>query len=157
MLSLFSYMLMIFIVFFWGFRVFVSYAYAASMEFAFQPIDPTMELIVLFAVLPCFALIIKRNLIGATLYVGVYVSYFGTELYNIITQIMAGQVGVVTYSNLAATAVGVILPILVFLDILFNKNMKTSVGSNKKTDWFYKNKDYDREFDERADRNQYKF
>ena len=27
----------------------------------------------------------------------------------------------------------------------------------KKTDWFFQNKDFDRQYDERADRNQYKF
>ena len=155
MLSLYSYMLMIFVVMFWGFRVFVSYAFAASMDFAFQPINPTTELIILFAVLPCFALMVKRNLIGATLYLGLYVSYFGTDLYNQITQM--SQTGMASYNNIIASSAGVILSVLVFLDILLNKNMKTSIKSSKKTDWFYKNKDYDREFDERADRNQYKF
>ena len=43
-----------------------------------------------------------------------------------------------------------------FLDILVNKNR--SLGKdNKSGDWFYKNEAFDREFDERADRNQYKF
>ena len=28
---------------------------------------------------------------------------------------------------------------------------------DKKTDWFYKNEQFDRKFDERADRNEYKF
>ena len=33
---------------------------------------------------------------------------------------------------------------------------KNSGGNNKKTDWFYGNKDFDRKYDERADKNQYK-
>ena len=34
--------------------------------------------------------------------------------------------------------------------------IKTVYEEEKKTDWFYKNEKYEREFDERADRNQYK-
>lgn len=44
---------------------------------------------------------------------------------------------------------------LTFLDILVNKNRNLGSGT-KKADWFYKNEDYDRKFDERADRNQYR-
>ena len=29
--------------------------------------------------------------------------------------------------------------------------------NKRKTDWFYKNEQFDRQFDDRADRNQYKF
>ena len=116
MASLFSYLLTIFAVFFWIFRVIVSLAYSLSWDFAFQPINPQLEIVVLFATLPCLFLVVKRNLIGATVYLGMYVAYF---------------------------------------DILLNKD-RTAGRKYKKTDWFYTNKDYDREFDERADRNQYR-
>ena len=42
------------------------------------------------------------------------------------------------------------------MDIFFNKEGKGK-DSDKKTDWFYTNEQYDREIDERADKNQYKF
>ena len=38
---------------------------------------------------------------------------------------------------------------------MFNKNRKGSTKDNK-TDWFYATDKDEREFDERADRNQYK-
>ena len=50
---------------------------------------------------------------------------------------------------------GIVIPTLTFLDILFNKSRKGK-GGDKNTDWFFTNKDYDREFDERSDRNQYR-
>ena len=42
------------------------------------------------------------------------------------------------------------------MDIFLNKDRKGSTR-DKKTDWFYTNKDYDRKLDDRADKNQYKF
>ena len=59
-------------------------------------------------------------------------------------------------ANILLTFVGVIVPFLTFIDVLVNRNRNLG-GGDKKSDWFYKNSAYDREFDERADRNQYKF
>lgn len=155
MASLFSYLLTIFAVFFWIFRVIVSLAYSLSWDFAFQPINPQLEIVVLFATLPCLFLVVKRNLIGATVYLGMYVAYFGTELFNIITGIVNGQNGIGNFMNALVIFIGILIPLLLFFDILLNKD-RTAGRKDKKTDWFYTNKDYDREFDERADRNQYR-
>ena len=45
--------------------------------------------------------------------------------------------------------------ILKKLNVLLDKNRKAH-PVDKKTVWFYKNEQYDRKFDERADRNQYR-
>ena len=42
------------------------------------------------------------------------------------------------------------------IKVLLDKNRKAH-PVDKKTDWFYKNEKFDRQFDERADRNEYKF
>ena len=52
------------------------------------------------------------------------------------------------------TVIGIIIPLLTFFDILLNKH-RTAGKNVKKEDWFYANEEYDRKFDERADRNQY--
>jgi len=44
----------------------------------------------------------------------------------------------------------------VLFDLLFDKNRKEH-PVDKKTDWFYKNENFDRKLDERADKNHYKF
>jgi uncharacterized MnhB-related membrane protein len=126
------------------------------MDFPCKPINETMEIILLFATLPCMVLIFKRNLIGATVYFGIYGAYFGTGLYNAFLEIQATGVTITSSVDLFAIILGIIIPLLTFLDILLNKN-RTKFGADKKTDWFYKNEKYEREFDERADRNQYKF
>ena len=40
------------------------------------------------------------------------------------------------------------------IDLVFFKHRKSV--NKKKTEWFYKNKDYDRNLDERADKNNYR-
>ena len=69
---------------------------------------------------------------------------------------MNGQAGVMDYTSLFISFVGVLIPFLTVMDILLNKERK-GLTKDKKTDWFYTNKEYERKFDDRADRNQYKF
>ena len=79
--------------------------------------------------------------------------YFGTSIFNSIN---AAGGSTINYLDMLISFIGLILPILVLFDLLLDKNRKAH-PSDKKTDWFYKNKDYDRQFDKRADRNEYKF
>ena len=51
--------------------------------------------------------------------------------------------------------IAIALPSIALFDILLDRNrMKNPV--DKKTDWFYKNEQYDRKLDERADKNNYR-
>ena len=121
-----------------------------------MPLNETLEIIVLFATLPCLLLVIKRNIVGAAAYLGIYGAYFGTALYN---QIMGIQIDGLTIANASDTLIlvaGILIALFTFLDILLNKH-RGNFGADAKTKWFYSNDKYDREFDERADRNQYKF
>jgi len=148
-------MLTFFGVAFWFFRVIVTLLYQLDREFFATPINVTFEIIVLFSTLPCILLVIKRNIVGAAAYLGIYATYFGTTLYEAIIGAQATGLNIANSANMLCTIIGVIIPTLTFLDILFNKNR--SMGKdNKKGDWFYKNENFDREFDERADRNQYR-
>ena len=59
------------------------------------------------------------------------------------------------YTNLFFDAIGILIPLVALIDVLLDKNRKLN-PTDKKTDWFYKNKDYDRKLDERADKNNYR-
>ena len=156
MTTLFSYFLTFIAVIFWIFRVVVTLFYQLDIEFFATPLNVDAEILVLFLSIPCILFVIKRNIIGAALYIAVYVSYFGTALYNLIILTQATGFTIFNSSEILFLCIGILIPILTFFDILINKNRANFQG-DKKTDWFYKNKDYDRKFDERADRNQYKF
>lgn len=155
-MSLFSYLLTFLGVIFWGFRAVATVLYQLDRDFFATPLNVNIEIVVLFATLPCIVLVLKRNIVGAAAYFGIYAAYFGTALYEEIVEMQVSGITIVNSSNLLCIALGVIIPFLTFLDILFNKN-RTLGNGVKKENWFYGDEKYDRKFDERADRNQYKF
>lgn len=154
-MSLFSYLITIFSVMFWFFRAIVCLMASMSRSFVCQPMNLNIEIGVLFATLPCMFLIFKRNLIGATVYFGIYGAYFGTAIYNYISMIQEAGNGLVVDLNLLVNVLGIVIATLTFLDILLNKNRR-NFGLDQKTNWFYNNEKYERELDSRADKNQYK-
>ena len=155
MTSLLSYLLTFFGILYWFFRVIVTLLYQLNMEFFATPINLVAEITVLFLTLPCILLVVKRNIIGAAAYLGIYATYFGAALYESFLGMQEAGLNIVNSSNMIFTVIGVIIPLLTFLDILFNKNI--SLGKDdKKGDWFYKNEQFDRKLDERADKNQYR-
>ena len=126
-----------------------------SIDIGIQPIDFNIEVILLFVALFCMILIIKRNIIGALIYFLAYGWYFGTDIYNGIININNGNTELVDSMMLFLSFVGTVIPSCTVIDILFNKERKGST-KDEKTDWFYRNKKYNRELDERADNNQYR-
>ena len=155
MRSLTSYLLLSFMVMFWVFRLVVAFTISIGVEIGFTAMNMNMEIIVLFVTLLAIAFVAKRNLFGTIIYLIAYGSYFGTHLYQIIIGIMAGSTTLTDYSNAFASFIGVVLPIVVFFNMLMDKN-RTNHPVDKKTDWFYKNEEYDRKLDERADQNEYR-
>ena len=155
MTSLFSYLITFFAIAFWFFRALATLFFQLDMDFFAVPLDANIEIAILFATLPCILLVIKRNIIGAAIYLAIYGCYFGTALYEAFISMQTTGINVVNSSNLFSLVLGVLLPLLTFCDILLNKNRSGS-GTSKKTDWYYKNSDYDRKLDERADKNQYR-
>lgn len=155
MTALFSYLITFLGILFWLFRVVVCLMSTIQAEFFATPLDLNLEIGLLFVTIICFVFIFKRNLIAATIYFGAYFAYFGTGLYNQFMQIQETGISVVNSSNTLVLIAGIIIPMLTFFDILLNKSRK-GAGGDRKTDWFFTNKDFDRQYDERADKNQYR-
>lgn len=155
MRSMGSYLLLIFMVMFWIFRVMVAFTASIGFDMGFSPMNMNMEIILLFITLVAIVLVGKRTLIGAIIYLVSYEFYFGIDLYNTVMGIMAGSTTLTDYSNVLASFIGVALPLVVFINMLLDKN-RTNHPVDKKTDWFYKNEEYDRKLDERADKNEYR-
>lgn len=156
MKNLSSWLIVMFIIMFWLFRIVVAVTGSMEIEFFEKPIDINAEIILLFVVILCVPFIFKRKLVGALIYLGAYGWYFGRGLIQNIMQIIKGEtLGMDTYMSMFIALIAITLPIVAIFDILVDKNrMKNPV--NKQTDWFYKNKEYDRKLDERADKNNYR-
>ena len=137
---------------FWVFRVVLAYTTATGKDLGFPVQDFTTEVVLLFVVL-----IYKRNLIAGIIYLLVYAGYFGPQLFNAIMTVATADAGVdiYTYDTILASTIGIAVALFAFLNILVDKN-RAAHPTDKKTDWFYKNEQYDRKLDDRADKNNYR-
>lgn len=142
-------------VIFWLLRVIAAYTYAMGMDFMIQPIDMNMEITMIFVALLAFILIAKRKFLGPVIYMIGYFGYFGVALFNNLQQMMNVGGMIDDYINVLFSLIGVALPMFTFLDMLLDKNRQLH-PTDKKTDWFYRNKKYDMQKDEREDKNNYR-
>ena len=153
-----TWILVMFMVMFWILRIIVAISAQFNWDIAgMVPLNQQMEIILLFVVLICLILVVKRKLVGGLIYLLAYGIYFGVDVANniqtIVETIEGADVGI--YINLFMSIVGIILPIAVLLDLIADKNRKNH-PKDKKTDWFYTNEQFDRQLDERADKNNYR-
>ena len=156
MKSLSSWLIAIFMIMFWGFRVIVAVTGQMEVPFAVKPYDNMTEIILCFVVLALVPFIFKRKLWAAIIYLGVYGWYFGRGLFtNTMAIINAETLATDIYLDMFVGLIAITLALVAVFDLLFERvKMKNPV--NKDTDWFYKNKEYDRQLDERADKNNYR-
>lgn len=159
MKNLSSWLIAIFAFMFWGFRVITTVLYSLGTEFIVEPINLTVEIVLLFISFICICFITQRKLLPTIIYLIAHLAYYGAYLYQNIIALL-GEVelingGLNNYLSILVAFIGIAIPIAAFFDVLLDKNRKAH-PVDKKTDWFYKNKDYDRKLDERADKNQYR-
>ena len=148
-----NWMIAMFMIMYWGFRVVVAYQAANYADFFVKPINLTIEIILLFVTVVCIVLVFKRKLIGGIIYFLSYLAYFGTDLIQTVIPVFSGEAVELEAMSAFTSFLGIILAFAVLLDLAVDKGRKPK---DKKTDWFYTNKEYDRQFDDRADRNNYK-
>ncbi len=153
-----SWLVFIFMIVFWLFRVATTYCTKMEKDFVgFKSFNLTVEVIILFITILCIILFYKRNIIGAILYLISYGYYFGEYLLTtgIPTFINSSESNMVTFQNSFVAIIGLVLAIFACLDIVLDK-INSKNYRDKKTDWFFKNEQYDRKLDDRADKNQYR-
>lgn len=152
-----TYLLVMFMIIFWITRIAVTIMSQIGKDFmGIVPINETFEIVILFATLLCLVLIVKRKLVGSLLYLVLHAIYFGGDITNKLKMITNNEtLSLAQNTELMFSILGIILPLAVLIDILLDKNRKEN-PKDKKTDWFYKNEKFDRELDDRADKNNYK-
>lgn len=155
MKNLSSWLIAIFAFMFWGFRVVATVMYSIGTEFIAPPMDMTTEIALLFITFICICFIAKRKLIPTLIYLVAHALYYGIYLYQNIMVMLEGTSTINDYMTLLVALIGIAIPLAAFFDVLLDKNRKAH-PTDKKTDWFYKNEQYDRKMDDRADRNQYR-
>ena len=152
-----TYLLVMFMVLFWILRLIITISAQLGKDFmGVVPIDPTFEVILLFAFLLCAILVVKRKLLGALLYLTLHAIYFGGDVTEKMGILSRGDTFTMSDAGgLMFSIIGIILPLAVLIDLLLDRGRKEH-PVDKKTDWFYTNKEYDRQLDDRADKNNYR-
>ena len=131
-------------VIFWILRLIATYTEVMAIDFMVKTLDVNTEVLLLFVALLSFILIAKRKVLGGIIYLVGYGGYFGVYLWDtLIVKQSAGD-----YMNVFFSFIGIMLAVLTILDLLLDKNRKLH-PTDKKTDWFYRNKKYDIQKDER--------
>lgn len=150
MKNLTTYLFVMFMAMFSLFRMAVAFCYNLGIDFITVPMDLMFEIILLFLTFIAIILVVKRSILGGIIYFIGNGLYFGTSIYQ---SLMGHNIN---YIDIIFAIVGILIPILVLFDLILDKNRKDH-PVDEKTDWFYKNKEFDRQYDKRADKNQYKF
>lgn len=155
MRSFANYMIVIFMIMFWGFRLVTAVMAANGESFIVSPIDINIEIALLFITLVCIVLVIKRKLFGGVIYFTAYLAYFGVDLYRVAIKPMLDGESLTLSTGLSTlvSLVAVILATCTLIDLLADKKKRPV---DKKTEWFYTSKETDRKLDERADKNNYR-
>lgn len=150
-----TWMIVMFMILFLLLRIICTYCSQMGIEFMAQPLDFSLEIFIIFTAVLCIVLIIKRKWLGVILYLIAYEGYFGVDIFNNFNNLMEGTLSASQYMNIFFSFIGMVLPLVVLFDMLFDKNRELN-PTDKKTDWFYKNKEFDRKMDERSDKNNYR-
>ena len=162
MVNFSTWLLAIFMVMFWLFRAIVALCTQFSVDLlGIVAYNLNWEIIIAFITVPCIILIVKRKLIGSLAYLLIYGMYFGEHLFMNIIPVMQKQIPLTVdvSMNLFCDVIAVALAIFVLFDILVDKSRKAN-PIDKKTDWYFKNEEYDKKLDKRdkrEDKNEYKF
>ena len=150
-----SWLIAIFAFMDWGLRLVGTVMSSLGNDFMFVPSDLTMEVTILFVSFICICFIIKRRLWATLIYLAGQYIYFAPSFISHFMQITEGTLDITMYMTVLFEFIGLIIPLAALFDVLLDKNRKAH-PTDKKTDWFYKNKDFDRKLDDRADKNNYR-
>lgn len=156
MKKLSTYLLVIFMIMFWVFRVAVALGNSIGKDMGFPIENINVEVVLLFIDVALIVLVFKRKMIGALGFLLVNIWYFGPKLLNSVSTMLVGEEMSLYVVNAALEGfIAVTLAVAILFDMLLDRNRKNN-PKDKKTDWFYKNEKFDREMDERADKNNYR-
>lgn len=137
------------------FRLIVLFTGMLAIEFIVKPINITYEIAILFVMIISIILMSRNKLSGPILLIVASGVYYGPSLISQITYMSSNTVSMEFALQIIISVICVMIPVFAFFIIAFAKEQEKR-PVDKKTDFFYKNEAYDRNLDERADKNNYR-
>ena len=155
MKSLEYYLIISFTALLFIFRLVVVITTVLGIKFSVVSFSVVGELILLVLTLLSLVLMVKVKFLGALIFLVSSLMYYVPNLidsfknFSEVTSTLEGNI------QLVSSVIAVIIPTFAFFIILVTKKQQIN-PVNKKTDFFYKNENYDRNLDDRADKNNYR-
>ena len=150
-----NYLIIMFSVMLFIFRLIVVFTATMGIEFMVQPINVNYEIALLFVMIISIILMSKNKLSGAVILVIASLAYYAPSLISQITYMSSNVINMELAMQTIISIICVVIPIFAFFIIAFAKEQEKR-PVDKKTDFFYKTDRYDRQYDERADKNNYR-
>lgn len=150
-----NYLIIMFSVMLFVFRLIVVFTATMGIEFMVQPVNVNYEIALLFIMIITIILMSKNKLSGAIILLISSIAYYGPNILELVTLMTSNSLTTDLAMQAFTSLVGIIIPLFAFFIIAFAKEQEKR-PVDKKTDFFYKNEEYDRKYDERADKNNYR-
>ena len=150
-----NYLILMFSVMLFIFRLIVVFTAVLGIEFMVQPISIPYEMILLFIMIVSIILMSKNKLSGAIILIIASVAYYGPSILQVVQQMSETTLSQEVILQLLVSIVCIIVPVFAFFIIALAKEQEKR-PVDKKTDFFYKTDKYDIQYDERADKNNYR-
>ena len=149
------YLIIMFMVMLLIFRFVVLFTTIFGINFPVVTANESIEIAFIFITFICIILFTKTKLIGGILFLVMSFIYYGIEFYKLIPSIMEGIISQDMGIQAVVLMIELIIPIFAFFILVYDKKQEIR-PTDKKTDFFYKGEQYDRKYDDRADRNNYR-
>ena len=150
-----NYLIIMLTVMLFIFRLIVVFTATLGIEFMIEPINISYELGLLFIMIVSIILMSKNKLSGPIILVIASLIYYGPSLILQITYLSSNAISIEVAMQTIISLICVLIPVFAFFIIAFAKEQEKR-PVDKKTDFFYKTDRYDRQYDERADKNNYR-
>lgn len=150
-----NYLILMFSIMLFIFRLIVVFTTTMGIEFMIESINVEFEIALLFIMVISIILMSKNKLSGAVILTIASLAYYGPSLLEQISLLSSGVTNSKVGLEALVSVVCLIIPIFAFFIIAFAKEQEKR-PVDKKTDFFYKNEAYDRKYDDRADKNNYR-
>ena len=149
-----NYLIIMFSVMLFIFRLAVLFTTSMEIEFVVRATNVNFEVAYIFRMFISIIALSRNKLWGGILYLLSSLVYLGPTFWNEF-QAMSNGTSVETATEMLVTLICMVIPIFAFFIIALAKRQEKS-PVDKKTDFFYKTDAYDRKYDEIADRSNYR-
>lgn len=148
------YLIIMFMIMLLLFRFIVLFTTVLGIDFPVVASNEKIEIVMLLVTLVCIILFTKTKLSGGIIYLVSSLIYYGPEFIKLMTASKTGT-SIDMAIQLVALMIELVIPIFAIFILLYDKKQEIN-PVDKKTDFFYKGEQYDRKYDERADKNNYR-